>query len=265
MSTERPSPQEELGDHRLVDLNTPQFDDAFARSELFSKVVQNTTGGPVAIRPPWDPDEIMKGDENCWFSMVVDPDNPDVLSNDRYIIGDAEKEITYARAGLGYKEVDLLCEEITAYLREHGDVYQKTGYVFGRKMAPGEIVKFIRTVPDLGDLVLRHTYHPDKTLLTPHIGERYMVADTAMLARHQLVDKEFGLFRATGGALIAPNPHPDRAIKARAPWGETQHVPSTGSLAVAIDKIEGFDKANSSLPADRYLLDDTDVRAYQNS
>lgn len=342
MNAERSSDHEDLDDRLFVDLNTPEFDEAFANAPLFTKVVQvyarkieegedpevirtillngvseaerpledyqpgswivvnpggerylvspdkfakryepidaeiglfrgigtnrmlpNTTGRPIWINPPWDPDEVMKGDENCSFSMVVDPDDPTRLTNDRYVIGRGEKNLTYAPAGAGYKEVDLLSDEMTEYLQRNGQLHRKVGYVFLDEMEPGEAVDIVRAVPDMGALVLKLSYHPDRKLVTPRRGQRYMVDKDVASRRFEKVDETHGLYRATGAALVAPNPYPGHAIKARTPWGSVQHVPSDSSLAVAIDRADDFDRDN--LPNDRYLLDKTDLTIYSDA
>lgn len=341
MSTERTPTSEELDNHKFVDLNTLEFDEAFASAELYSKVVQvyarqiqegedpeviqtillngvmeakrplhdyqpgswivvnpaggerylidplkfakryepidpeiglfrgiglnrmvpNTTGVPVGIRPPWDPNEIMKGDENCWFSTVVDPDNPDKLTDDRYIIGDLEKRLTFAIAGMGYTELDLQSKEMTEYLQREGKVVWRSGYVFLDRLEEGDTIDIVKRVPDLGPLVLAATFDlnkPDRMIVTPRKARMpYVMSAETAGERFRPVDPEHGLYQAIGAALIAPNPFPGEAIKARAAWGAMQHVASNGSLAVALGDVGPFDRTN--LPTDRYLLDKLDV------
>jgi len=63
------------------------------RAKGMARVVQNPTGAPVEIMAPWG--EKQFGNPDCYFATVFDPDNPDEIGSDRYIIGSDELSGTY--------------------------------------------------------------------------------------------------------------------------------------------------------------------------
>lgn len=63
------------------------------KAKGMARAVQNPTGGPIEIMAPWG--EPQYGDAECMVATVYDPDQPDVVSDDRYIIGHQEFEDTY--------------------------------------------------------------------------------------------------------------------------------------------------------------------------
>lgn len=55
--------------------------------------LENDTNKPIEAVAPWG--EIQQGDKDCMITMVFDPDNPNQLSTDRYIIGKDKFNNTY--------------------------------------------------------------------------------------------------------------------------------------------------------------------------
>ena len=66
------------------------------RAKGMARIVQNNTGSPVTIMAPWG--EPQNGGPDCYFATVYDPENPDEVSSDRYIIGADEYAETYGPA-----------------------------------------------------------------------------------------------------------------------------------------------------------------------
>jgi len=60
------------------------------------KAIDNPTGSPIEIMAPWG--EKQYGDERCKVATLYDPNQPDVIGTDRYIIGADEFQGTYAPA-----------------------------------------------------------------------------------------------------------------------------------------------------------------------
>lgn len=63
------------------------------RAKGMSRAFKNDTGAPIEIMAPWG--EPQYGDENCMIATVFDPDNPNEIGADRYIIGAAEFAETF--------------------------------------------------------------------------------------------------------------------------------------------------------------------------
>lgn len=57
---------------------------------------ENTTGEAVAVLAPWGEEQY--GDPDCMLATVFDPENPDEIGTDRYIIARDEFLATYAPA-----------------------------------------------------------------------------------------------------------------------------------------------------------------------
>ncbi len=58
-----------------------------------ARAFTNDTGRPIEIMAPWG--EPQFGDADCKIATTFDPDKPDEISADRYIIGRQEFEDTY--------------------------------------------------------------------------------------------------------------------------------------------------------------------------
>ena len=63
------------------------------RAKGMARAFKNDTGAPIEITAPWG--EPQFGDENCMIATVFDPDNPNEIGSDRYIIGADEFAETY--------------------------------------------------------------------------------------------------------------------------------------------------------------------------
>lgn len=63
------------------------------RAKGMARAFKNDTGAPIEIMAPWG--ELQQGDENCMIATVFDPDNPNEIGSDRYIIGSDEFAETY--------------------------------------------------------------------------------------------------------------------------------------------------------------------------
>lgn len=66
------------------------------RAKGMARAVQNNTGSPVEIMAPWG--EPQFGGPDCMIATVFDPENPEEIGADRYIIGRKEFEETYGLA-----------------------------------------------------------------------------------------------------------------------------------------------------------------------
>lgn len=54
------------------------------RARGMARIIKNDTGVPVEITAPWgDPQQ---GDVDCYFAVTYNPDEPNEISNDRYIL-----------------------------------------------------------------------------------------------------------------------------------------------------------------------------------
>lgn len=58
-----------------------------------ARAVDNPTGQDIQIMAPWG--ELQFGGPDCKIATVFDPDNPNGVGPDRYIIGRQEFEDTY--------------------------------------------------------------------------------------------------------------------------------------------------------------------------
>jgi len=66
------------------------------RAKGMVRAVQNNSGQPVEIMAPWG--EPQFGEPDCMIATVFDPENPDEIGADRYIIGRQEFLDTYGPA-----------------------------------------------------------------------------------------------------------------------------------------------------------------------
>jgi hypothetical protein len=64
------------------------------RAKGMARAVANPTGADIEIMAPWG--EPQYGGPDCMVATVFDPDQPDVIGGDRYIIGGEEFAATYA-------------------------------------------------------------------------------------------------------------------------------------------------------------------------
>jgi hypothetical protein len=71
----------------------PTTEEGVFRAKGMARAFKNDTGAPVEIMAPWG--EPQYGDENCMIATVFDPDNPNEIGADRYIIGADEFAETY--------------------------------------------------------------------------------------------------------------------------------------------------------------------------
>lgn len=63
------------------------------RAKGMARAVDNPTGQDIQIMAPWG--ELQFGGPDCKIATVFDPENPDEVGPDRYIIGRQEFEDTY--------------------------------------------------------------------------------------------------------------------------------------------------------------------------
>ena len=64
------------------------------RAKGMARAFQNPTGAEIDIMAPWG--EVQHGGPDCMIATTYDPENPDEVGSDRYIIGAAEFVDTYA-------------------------------------------------------------------------------------------------------------------------------------------------------------------------
>ena len=64
------------------------------RAKGMARALQNPTGQPIEIMAPWG--EKQFGNADCMVATVFDPEQPDAIGADRYIIGAEEFATTYA-------------------------------------------------------------------------------------------------------------------------------------------------------------------------
>jgi hypothetical protein len=69
-------------------------EDGIYRAKGLARAFQNPTGSDIQIIAPWG--EPQYGDPDCMIATVFDPENPDFIGSDRYIIGGEEFQATYA-------------------------------------------------------------------------------------------------------------------------------------------------------------------------
>lgn len=93
------------GEKQLVDFEkaVQRYDPADVPG-LFSakgmvRAVDNPYRWPISIEAPWG--GVQHGDAECKIAALYDPDTPDVISTDRYIIGKAEFAQTYGDQPVG--------------------------------------------------------------------------------------------------------------------------------------------------------------------
>lgn len=65
------------------------------RARGMARIIRNETGTPVEVTPSWGGTQ--EGDVNCYFVSTYDPDNPDEISTDRYLL-DENDFATYGLA-----------------------------------------------------------------------------------------------------------------------------------------------------------------------
>lgn len=66
------------------------------RAKGMARAVQNPTGADIEIMAPWG--EPQYGGPDAMIATVFDPEQPDVVGDDRYIIGYEEFQTTYGPA-----------------------------------------------------------------------------------------------------------------------------------------------------------------------
>lgn len=71
-------------------------EDGVYRARGMARAFQNPTGAPIEVMAPWG--EIQSGGPDCMLATAFDPDSPEVIGNDRYIIGYEEFKNTYGPA-----------------------------------------------------------------------------------------------------------------------------------------------------------------------
>ena len=71
----------------------PTAEEGVYRAKGMARAIKNGTGAPIEIMAPWG--EPQFGDQDCMIATVFDPDNPDQIGSDRYIIGAKEFAETY--------------------------------------------------------------------------------------------------------------------------------------------------------------------------
>ncbi len=72
------------------------MEDGKFRAKGMSRAFVNPTGGPISIMAPWG--EVQKGGPDCMIATVYDPEHPDEIGSDRYIIGGDEFKQTFELA-----------------------------------------------------------------------------------------------------------------------------------------------------------------------
>lgn len=68
-------------------------EDGVFRAKGMVRAVDNPTGAPIEIMAPWG--EPQYGNPDCKIAALYDPQQPDMVSTDRYIIGAEEFAATY--------------------------------------------------------------------------------------------------------------------------------------------------------------------------
>ncbi len=63
------------------------------RATGMARIIDNPTGGDVSVTAPWGEEQL--GAADCKFAALYDPTQPEVVSDDRYILGAAEFAETY--------------------------------------------------------------------------------------------------------------------------------------------------------------------------
>lgn len=76
------------------------------RAKGMARAVENPTGQNIEIMAPWG--EKQFGGPECMVATVFDPDNPNEVGSDRYIIGKDEFEETYGPID------EVLADEVSA-------------------------------------------------------------------------------------------------------------------------------------------------------
>lgn len=64
------------------------------RAKGMARAVQNPTGSDIEITAPWG--EVQRGGPDVMIATVFDPQQPELVGADRYLIGYAEFQETYA-------------------------------------------------------------------------------------------------------------------------------------------------------------------------
>jgi hypothetical protein len=82
-----------IGDEKFTKRYEPTQEEGVYRAKGMARAFQNDTGRPIEIMAPWG--EKQFGDTNCMVATTFDPDSPNEVSADRYIIGRQEFEDTY--------------------------------------------------------------------------------------------------------------------------------------------------------------------------
>lgn len=56
------------------------------RASGMARIIKNDTGVPVEITAPWG--DKQEGDADCYFAVTYNPDQPDEISGDRYVLSE---------------------------------------------------------------------------------------------------------------------------------------------------------------------------------
>jgi hypothetical protein len=84
-----------IGAQKVADRYTDIGDGRY-QAKGACRAFQNPTGGEVTIIAPWG--EEQHGGSDAMLAVLYDPENPDEVGSDRYIIGGEEFKNTYAPA-----------------------------------------------------------------------------------------------------------------------------------------------------------------------
>lgn len=83
----------------------PTNQDGVYRAKGMARIIRNDVGAPVEITAPWG--DSQEGDANCYFAVTYNPDDPDEISGDRYILSEND----FATYGLAS---EVLGEQVRA-------------------------------------------------------------------------------------------------------------------------------------------------------
>ena len=83
-----------IGADKLVQRYQPTEEEGVFKARGAVRAFRNQTGRPIQITAPWG--EPQNGDESCMLATPYDPEKPDEIDSDRYIIGHEEFLETYS-------------------------------------------------------------------------------------------------------------------------------------------------------------------------
>lgn len=78
---------------KFVSRYEPTNQEGVFHAKGMARIVKNPTGRPIEVMAPWG--EKQSGDADCMVATIFDPEQPDDISADRYIIGHQEFLDTY--------------------------------------------------------------------------------------------------------------------------------------------------------------------------